>query len=57
MRTLIMVFMVVGSSAGSYVPVLWGGSVFSASSIFFGAIGGLAGIWVGYKLAQQLGLG
>ena len=49
--------MVVGSSAGSYVPVLWGGSVFSASSIFFGAIGGLAGIWVGYKLAQQLGLG
>lgn len=56
MKILIMTFMVIGSSVGGYVPVLWGGSVFSMSSVFFGAVGGLAGIWIGYRLAQRLGI-
>ncbi len=57
MKLLIMIFMVIGSSIGSYLPVLWGGNVFSMLSIFLGAAGGFAGIWAGYKLAVQLGLG
>ena len=45
--------MVVGSCAGSYVPVLWGDSYFSIASILLGAVGGFAGIYIGYKLAQS----
>jgi len=43
-----------GSLAGGYVPLLWGGSVFSFSSIIFSAIGAFAGIWLGFKIAQRL---
>lgn len=53
MKKLVMFGMLVGSSLGSYLPVLWGGSLFSLSSIFWGAIGGFAGIWVGYKIAVR----
>ncbi len=56
MKKLIMLFMFIGSSLGSYFPVLWGGGLFSMSSIFFGAIGGFAGIWIGYRLSNRLGL-
>lgn len=41
-----------GSTLGSYIPVLWGGSVFSFTSILFGVIGGLVGIWLGYKISK-----
>jgi hypothetical protein len=50
----IMLGMIVGSFAGSYVPVLWGASAFSLSSFFFGSLGGLIGIWAGYKIADWL---
>jgi hypothetical protein len=49
-KKFIMLGMVVGSLVGSYIPSIWGGSVFSMSSIFFAAVGGLAGIWVSYKI-------
>jgi hypothetical protein len=57
MKTLIMTGMVFGTYAGSYLPMLWGGSVFSMTSILWGGIGGFAGIWMGYKLANRIGLG
>lgn len=44
--------MVVGSAIGGYVPVLWGGSLFSLSSVLLTALGGLAGIWAGLKLSR-----
>ncbi len=56
MKTLVMVGMIAGSYAGAYVPLLWGAGVLSLSSIFFGAVGGFAGIWAGYQLARRLGL-
>jgi hypothetical protein len=56
MKTLIFIFMFIGSSAGSYLPMLWGAGLFSMSSVFWGAIGGFAGIWAGWKLAQNLGI-
>jgi hypothetical protein len=52
-KKLIILGMVLGSYAGSYIPAIWGGSLFSLSSILFGAAGGFAGIWVGYKLARR----
>ena len=49
-----MTGMIVGSLAGGYLPVLWGGSVFSMSSILLSAVGGLAGIWLGFRIARRL---
>jgi hypothetical protein len=55
-KTFITTGLIVGSLAGGYVPVLWGGSVFSISSLLFSALGALAGIWVGFKIARRLDL-
>jgi hypothetical protein len=52
-KKFITIGMVVGSFAGSYIPVMWGGSAFSASSLLFGGVGGIIGIWAGYKVAQK----
>jgi hypothetical protein len=56
MKKIIILFMVIGSYAGSYTPVLWGGSLLSMSSILFGGVGGFVGIWAGYKIANSMGL-
>jgi hypothetical protein len=44
-----------GSTLGSYLPVLWGGSVLSLGSIFLGMLGGGLGILLGYRLSKYLG--
>jgi hypothetical protein len=44
--------MLIGSTAGGLVPNLWGAGMFSLSSLFFSAAGGLIGIWVGYQLSN-----
>ena len=56
MKTIIMFSMVIGSYAGSFIPLIWGGSALSVSSIMFGGVGGFLGIWAGYHLARRLGL-
>ncbi|MFA6285590.1 MAG: hypothetical protein WC643_03645 [Parcubacteria group bacterium] len=53
-KTFVMTGMIIGSLAGGYVPILWGGSVFSLSSIFLSGAGGLVGIWFGLKVATRL---
>jgi hypothetical protein len=42
--------MLIGSAVGSYVPVLWGGSLFSFSSVILTAVGGALGIYIGFKI-------
>jgi len=54
-KLLIGIGMFVGSTIGSYVPILWGGSLFSFTSLCFSVIGGLIGIWLGYQLSKYLG--
>ena len=44
--------MFIGSAIGGYIPMLWGGSLFSFSSIILTAVGGLAGIWLGFKISN-----
>ncbi len=51
-RSLVWLGLTVGSTIGGFVPELWGASLFSFSSVVLTAVGGLAGIWVGYKLTQ-----
>lgn len=45
-----MLGMVVGSTVGGYLPVLFGAGIFSWSSILCGLVGGIIGIWAGVKL-------
>jgi hypothetical protein len=42
-----------GLFVGGYVPVLWGASSFSLTSILFGLIGGAAGIWAGVRISED----
>ena len=51
-KVLIMVGMVVGSTVGGCIPSLWGAGGLSMASVLMGAVGGLAGIWVGYKISR-----
>jgi hypothetical protein len=50
-RSVIGLCVVLGSGVGSYVPVLWGAGSFSVVSLLFGALGGVAGVWVGARLS------
>lgn len=45
-----MLGMIFGSTIGGYIPMFFGASAFSPSSILGGAIGGIFGIWLSYKL-------
>lgn len=54
MKKFIIVGMLIGSGIGSYIPLLWGGSVLSMSSVLFGAIGGLLGIWSAYRIFTKI---
>jgi hypothetical protein len=51
-KALIMIGVVVGSTLGGYVPALWGAGGLTLASVFFGAVGGVAGIWAGYKISR-----
>lgn len=52
-KSLIWWGMIVGSTVGGLVPYLWNGSFMSYC--VWGAVGGFAGIWGGYKLAKATG--
>lgn len=49
-KRFIMIATVIGSSVGSAIPLLWGDSYLSMTSVLLTAVGGFAGIWIGYKL-------
>lgn len=51
-KSLIWIGVFVGSTIGSYIPTLWGAGFLSFSSVILSTIGGLIGIWGGFKLSQ-----
>jgi hypothetical protein len=51
MRSVIGICATFGTFAGGYLPELWGSSSFSAISLLFSAVGGIAGVWVGIRLS------
>lgn len=51
-RKLIFLGLTVGSVLGSYIPALWGQPSFSMASVLLGAVGGIIGIWLGFRLGQ-----
>ena len=44
--------MTIGSTLFGAMPMLWGDGGFSFSSIVLTAVGGFAGIYVGYKISN-----
>ena len=53
-KRLVWVGILLGSTVGGYVPTLWGADMLSFSSILGSVIGGLAGIWIAYKISDQI---
>jgi hypothetical protein len=51
-KTLIWIFLTVGSYVGSWIPSLWDAGAFSMSGVFLGALGGILGIWLAFKLSE-----
>jgi hypothetical protein len=52
-KKFIWIGLFVGSTVGNMVPLLWGGDVISISGMLLSLVGGIAGIWVGYRLGQS----
>lgn len=51
-KSLVLLGMFIGSIIGGYVPVLFGADLLSFTSILGNGLGGLAGVWIAYKLTQ-----
>lgn len=45
-----MLGLTIGSVVGGYIPLLWGDSFFSFTSILTSGIGSIIGIWLMYKI-------
>ena len=43
-----------GTLIGSFVPVMWGASQLGAQSLLFSGVGGIAGLWAGFRISQNL---
>jgi hypothetical protein len=52
MRSTIGLWATFGTFAGSFVPDLWGGSELGLASVVLGALGGVAGVWLGVRLSD-----
>ena len=51
-RSVIGLCAAFGLTVGGFVPELWGAGSFSLSSLAFGVIGGIGGVWLGARLSS-----
>lgn len=54
-KTFIWLGLFVGSSIGGAIPMLWGDDMISAAGFGLSFVGGVLGIFAGYKLGQGVG--
>jgi uncharacterized membrane protein YeaQ/YmgE (transglycosylase-associated protein family) len=52
-KGIVMMGMFFGSLIGGYLPTLFGADALSFTSVFFGFIGGILGIWLSYQLVER----
>ena len=52
-RGVIGMCALLGSVVGSYAPTVWGASGLGLESLLFGAIGGVAGVLIGARIAES----
>jgi hypothetical protein len=53
-RKLIWLGFFIGSTVGGMLPPLWGGDMLSTSGFLLSVVGGIVGIWAGYRVARSL---
>jgi uncharacterized membrane protein YeaQ/YmgE (transglycosylase-associated protein family) len=53
-KKFIWIGLIVGGTAGNFLPLVWGGSAFSMSGLLFSVVGAFVGIWLGYKVGNSL---
>jgi hypothetical protein len=53
-KKIIWIGFFVGSTLGNFVPTLWGGDAMSIAGILWSAVGGILGIWAGYRWGHSL---
>ena len=51
-KTIIYLGLFIGSTIGSFIPTLWGDTMFSIAAILFSGVGGIIGIIISYKLTS-----
>jgi uncharacterized membrane protein YeaQ/YmgE (transglycosylase-associated protein family) len=51
-KSVIWIGTIVGSTLGGSIPLLWGASFLSFSSIILSAVGAIVGIIIGFKLTH-----
>ena len=49
-RKLIWLGMIVGSTIGGVIPLLWGAELLSLSGLLFSAVGAIGGAFVAFKM-------
>ncbi len=52
-KLFIWLGLIVGSTLGGLVPMLWGDDLISIAGIALSMVGGIVGILAGYKLGQS----
>jgi hypothetical protein len=50
-RASIWIGILIGSTIGGMIPLLWGDDMLSYSSVLLSGAGALAGLWVGFKMS------
>ncbi len=53
-KGMVWIGLFIGSTIGGFIPELWGAGIFSFSSVFGSAIGGLLGIWAAVKMSDWI---
>ena len=53
-KRFVWIGLFVGSTVGGMVPGLWGAGIFSGWGVLFSLLGGLIGIWAGYKAGRMI---
>lgn len=51
-KKIIMGAMLIGSVIGGSIPSLWDASMLSISGVLLSAVGGILGIWTGYRFSE-----
>lgn len=44
----------IGSTIGGMLPTIWGDDMLSISGFLLSLLGGIVGIWAGYRVAKSL---